>query len=56
MHKYKLIYFNAMGRAELLRLILEESGTEYEDYRLNSKCEPKEWPSVKPSKTRSLTY
>lgn len=47
MHQYKLIYFNARGRAELLRWIFEQTGTPYEDYRLDSKTA--EWLKVKPS-------
>ncbi|KAF5290613.1 hypothetical protein FQR65_LT01903 [Abscondita terminalis] len=40
---YKLVYFNARGRAEHIRLIFAYSGIEYEDYRV-----PKErWPEYK---------
>lgn len=44
---YKLIYFNARGRAEHIRLIFAYSGIEYEDYRI-----PKErWPEYKKSES-----
>ncbi|XP_060535714.1 glutathione S-transferase-like isoform X2 [Cylas formicarius] len=40
---YKLIYFDAPGRAETIRYIFAVAGVEYEDYRF-----PKEkWPELK---------
>lgn len=42
---YKLVYFNARGRAEHIRLIFAYAGVEYEDVRI-----PKEkWPEYKKS-------
>ena len=46
MPKYKLIYFNIRGRAELSRLILLCAQVPFEDYRI----EYNEWPSIKQSK------
>ncbi|KAE8573714.1 glutathione S-transferase [Halyomorpha halys] len=41
--QYKLIYFNARGKAEHIRFIFAEAGVEYTDYRI-----PKEkWPEIK---------
>lgn len=43
---YKLIYFNARGRAEHIRFIFAYAGVEYEDERI-----PKErWPELKKSR------
>eukprot|EP00455_Lapot_gusevi_P014580 TRINITY_DN172_c0_g1_i1.p1 TRINITY_DN172_c0_g1~~TRINITY_DN172_c0_g1_i1.p1 ORF type:complete len:208 (-),score=68.23 TRINITY_DN172_c0_g1_i1:194-817(-) len=39
----KLVYFNARGRAEAIRLIFAEAGVEYEDVRLAGN----EWPAYK---------
>lgn len=33
MHKYKLIYFNCRGRAEICRMLFALAGVEYEDVR-----------------------
>lgn len=42
-HKYKLIYFNARGRAEHVRFIFAYAGVEYQDFRV-----PKEkWPELR---------
>jgi len=46
MPTYKLVYFDAMGRAELARLIFAEAGVEYEDKRVPGD----QWPAYKPSK------
>ena len=46
MPKYKLTYFNAMGRAELARLIFALKGVQYEDVRIDKA----EWPKLKPSR------
>ena len=44
---YKLIYFNARGRAEHIRYIFAHAGIDYVDERI-----PKErWPEVKKSKS-----
>ena len=46
MSQYKLTYFNARGRAELIRWILKVSEVEFEDFRI-----PKGgWADLKPSK------
>nr|XP_045584251.1 hematopoietic prostaglandin D synthase-like [Procambarus clarkii] len=45
MPEYKLIYFNAAGRAELIRWIFAYSGIPYTDERI----EKADWPSRKPS-------
>lgn len=45
MNRYRLIYFNSMGRAELCRLIFAQAEVEYEDVRLTSE----EWAELKPS-------
>ena len=42
-HKYKLIYFDARGRAETIRLILAAAGIKYEDCRVPFE----EWSSLK---------
>ncbi|RUS87281.1 hypothetical protein EGW08_004961 [Elysia chlorotica] len=40
----KLVYFDARGRAELLRLILHQSGVKFEDQRVTFA----DWPALKP--------
>ena len=45
MAKIKLIYLNAKGRAEVIRLVLAQAGVEYEDYRF----EREQWPEIKKS-------
>ena len=45
MTTYKLIYFNAKGRAELSRFIFAQAGVAYEDKRV----EGAEWPKLKPN-------
>ncbi|XP_066155747.1 glutathione S-transferase-like [Euwallacea fornicatus] len=42
--KYKLIYFNAAGRAEHIRYILAFAGQDFEDSRISKE----EWLSLKP--------
>ncbi|XP_074649216.1 hematopoietic prostaglandin D synthase-like [Tubulanus polymorphus] len=43
--KYRLLYFNARGRAELARLIFAAADVDYEDFRF----EKEEWPAIKPT-------
>ena len=43
MSSYKLTYFNARGRAEVIRLIFAKAGVDYEDKRVVKE----EWPSLK---------
>jgi len=43
--QYKLIYFEARGRAECARYILAQAGANYEDKRITQDS----WPSMKPS-------
>lgn len=45
MPEYKLIYFNARGRAELIRWIFAYGDIPYTDERF----EMAEWPAKKPS-------
>lgn len=45
MSNYKLIYFNARGRAEVSRLIFAQAGVEYEDKRVAGE----EWAKLKPT-------
>lgn len=45
---YKLTYFNERARAEIIRLIFEVAGVEYEDVRL----EGDQWPALKSSEHR----
>ncbi len=42
--EYKLIYFHARGRAELIRFLFEHLEIQYEDQRMTFE----EWPSIKP--------
>lgn len=46
MAKYKLIYFDAMIRAETARLMFKTAGIQFEDHRIKSE----EWPELKKSK------
>ena len=43
MAKYKLIYFNTRGRAEVSRWLFAQAGVEYDDVRLT----PEEWAPIK---------
>jgi prostaglandin-H2 D-isomerase / glutathione transferase len=45
MPNYKLHYFNATARADLIRLLFAVSGIDFEDHRI----ELDEWPAVKPT-------
>ncbi|GAB6028477.1 hypothetical protein CHUAL_002636 [Chamberlinius hualienensis] len=43
--KYRLVYFDGRGRAELARILFAQAGVEYEDARI-----PKDkWPALKPN-------
>uniref|UniRef100_A0A914XIX4 glutathione transferase n=1 Tax=Plectus sambesii TaxID=2011161 RepID=A0A914XIX4_9BILA len=42
--KYRLVYFNVQGRAEIARLLFHEAGEKFEDHRI----EFSEWPAFKP--------
>jgi glutathione S-transferase len=42
--KPQITYFDIRGRAECIRLLLEETGTEYEDLQITNA----EWPEMKP--------
>jgi hypothetical protein len=42
---YKLIYFNARGKAEHIRFIFAYAGVEYEDERISQE----KWPELKRS-------
>ncbi len=50
MSQLKLNYFDAKGRAELSRLILAQSGTAYDDHRINFS----DWPNLKAGRARML--
>lgn len=43
MIKYRLVYFDARGHAELIRFIFAYAGQEYEDFRIQES----DWPSFK---------
>ena len=45
MSSYKLIYFNAKGRGEIIRYIFAQAGVKYEDNRVTKE----EWPELKPN-------
>ena len=44
MIRYKLYYFNARGRAEIIRMIFAVAGQEFDDIRVDFA----DWPSIKP--------
>ena len=44
--KYKLIYFNVTGRAEMVRTMFAAAGVEYEDERIKMA----DWPKLKAGK------
>lgn len=48
MPTYKLIYFEAKGRAELTRLVFAAGGVKYEDKRIDR---IDDWPKVKASES-----
>lgn len=48
MPSYKLKYFNAKGRAEVVRLIFAQAGVKYEDVRIDLA----DWPSHKSGKRK----
>ena len=52
MSTYKLIYFDAKGRAEVTRFIFAQAGVQYEDKRVvygTTQEEWKEWKELKPN-------
>ena len=42
----KLVYFDARGRVEPIRIVLAYAGVQYEDERISFE----KWPELKPSK------
>ena len=44
--KVELLYFDGYGRAEIIRIILNYGGIDFEDKRVSFE----EWPQIKPSK------
>ena len=48
--KIKLIYFDARGRAEMNRIMLNYGGVEFEDYIIKYE----EWEQIKPSMSMKL--
>ena len=44
--KVELLYFDGYGRAEIIRIILNYGGVDFEDKRVNGE----EWRQIKPSK------
>ena len=50
MSNYKLIYFNARGRAEVCRFIFAQAGVRYEDKRVDRD----EWAQLKPNTPTGL--
>jgi glutathione S-transferase len=48
---YKLIYFNARGKAELIRFIFAYAGVDYEDERISKD----KWPELKRSEYLQAT-
>ncbi|KAJ8044173.1 Hematopoietic prostaglandin D synthase [Holothuria leucospilota] len=47
MPRYKLIYFNARARAEVVRYMMELKDISYEDHRIQFE----KWPELRPSKS-----
>ncbi|KAM5255977.1 hematopoietic prostaglandin D synthase [Ctenodactylus gundi] len=45
MPRYRLLYFNLRGRAEIIRYIFAYLGLEYEDHRIAAA----DWPRIKPT-------
>ena len=53
MSSYKLTYFNARGKAEIIRLIFAQAGVEYEDIRIGGN----EWrEQLKQSKKLEISF
>lgn len=52
MSTYKLLYFNARGRAEVCRFVFAQAGVEYEDVRV--KWGSEEWEKLKPTTPTGL--
>lgn len=42
---YKIVYFNARGRAEPIRYVLAQAGVQFDDERVNKE----DWPKIKPT-------
>ena len=48
--KVKLVYFDLRARGEIIRIILNYGGVEFEDERIQAPwVEGSDWPKVKPS-------
>ena len=53
--KVKLMYFDLRARAEIIRIMLNYGGVEFEDKRIQpSWVEGSDWPKVKPSKVEHM--
>ena len=46
MAKYRLVYFDGRGRAEIIRIIFSAAYVQFEDGRIDVK----DWPDLKPGK------
>ena len=50
--RYKLYYFDAQGRGELIRLIFHAVGEEFEDVRVHQTL----WEQLKPRKQKTWVF